>query len=387
MMKMKGLIRLITLIMCFSLIFMIPSEALETTINDKEFMPITKNGEKFKIGYVESAEYINYPPSFYYLLKGLEEIKWIKNIDDISLTKGQKVTKPMWSYLANNDVSSCLEFVEDFHYNLEFMDEASKEKMINRIEKNEVDLLIVAGTGAGKLVSNTNSNTPRMIFSASDAVSAGISQTYEFSNRTNTWAHTDPERFERQLKAFYDLFKFKHIGVVIENRDSAPIKEIQKLVDEFGIELTIKYVDMSKNSEDREKYKEDLKAAYEEISSQVDAFYITFGATKYQWLEEILQPFYKKNIPVISQLGGEEVAYGALMSVNVLNFKEIGQFGARKIVQVLKGKKPEALNQKFVSTPQIDINLEVADKIEYPVSFNLLLVADEVYLKIERDDE
>ncbi|MCT4621747.1 MAG: hypothetical protein N4A62_20465 [Marinisporobacter sp.] len=391
-MKSKQFVKLVALIICCSMFFMIPSTALaKSAIDGRDLTPAKINGDKFKIGYIESAEFVNYPASFYYLLKGLEEIKWIKNIDHIPFQIGQKVTKPMWSYLANKEVSSSLEFVEDFHYTLEYMNEEDKEAMRNRIEKNEVDLLIVLGTAAGKLVSNINTDTPRMIFSVTDAVKVGISENYERSNKPNIWAHTDPERFERQLKAFYDLFKFKNIGIVMENSNRAkaftPLEEIKKLADEFGIKLTVKYVDMPINSNDYDRYKEDLKNAYNEISNEVDAFYITVAAIDYHWLEETLDPFYKKNIPVFSQLGGKEVAYGALMSINVSSFKEIGQFGARRIVQVLKGEKPEELTQKFVSTPQIDINLEVARKIEYPVSFNLLLVADQVYLKIERDDE
>lgn len=345
------------------------------------------DGGKFRIGYIESSEFVNYPISFYYILKGLEENGLIRSLEGIPFTEGQKVTKTMWDYLSANDVSDVLEFIPDFHYNLEYMDDAQRASVMAKLAVEDIDLVIVLGTVAGSMVAKAEHDVSAMVFSVTDAVSAGIAANYDNSGKDNIWAHTDPERFERQLRVFHDLFKYKKLGYVMENSDSAkaytPVKEIQKLSAELGFDSVVKYVDMPKNADDYDRYKNDLSKAYRDISDEVDAFYITVAAINADWLQELLTPFYEKKIPVFSQMGGNEVAKGALMSINVSSFKEIGQFGAVRISEILNGQKPGSLNQKYVSTPQIDINLEVAEIINYPVSFDLLLVSDKIYLKIE----
>jgi len=380
-------IKLITIFMLVAAIAIIPATASSEKKTEVDLSPQINEGRKFRIGYIESAEFVNYPKSFYYILKGLEDIQWIKNLDGIPFEEGQKVTKSMWDYLSSNDVSDYLEFIPDFHYNLEYMDDEQKANVISKLSTENIDLVIVMGTGAGKMVADADHDVNSMIFSVTDAVTAGISENYDYSNKRNIWAHTDPERFERQLRVFYDLFKFKKLGIVMENSDSSraftPVNELDKLSKEYGFETIIKYVDMPKDTSDYDRYKNELARTYDDFSNEVDAFYITVAAINTDWVEELLQPFYLKKIPVFSQLGGQEVAKGALMSINVSSFSEIGQFGAARIVQVLKGENPGQLVQKFVSTPQIDINLGVADKINYPVSFDLLLVADKIYLDIE----
>ncbi|MGI6778024.1 MAG: ABC transporter substrate-binding protein [Acetivibrionales bacterium] len=368
-------------------IMLLPAAAYSERDSDDDLSPQVINGRKYKIGYIESDEFVNYPPSFYYILKGLEDIRWLKGIDGVPYEEGQLDTKTMWDYLSTNDVSDYLEFVPDFHYSLAYIDDEQKEQLVSRLSSNEVDLVIVLGTDAGNMIADTAHSVNSMIFSVTDAVLAGISETYEYSNKENIWAHTDPARFERQLRVFYDIFNFKKLGIVMEDSDIAraftPVNNINDLSEEYGFETVIKYVDMPKDSSDIDRYKEELARAYDEISDEIDAFYITVAEINAEWLKELLEPFYEKRVPVFSQLGGQEVAKGALMSINVTSFEEIGQFGAVRIAQVLKGEKPGNLVQEFVSTPRIDINLGVADRINYPVSFDLLLVADKIYLEIE----
>jgi ABC-type uncharacterized transport system substrate-binding protein len=354
---------------------------------EENLLPQKKGDNKFKVGYIENIPFVNYPSTFYYILKSLEEMNWLEDIGEIPFEYGQTDTKSMWNYLSSQNKSEYLEFLPDFHYSLPSMDDDQIERLMARLKTEEIDMVIVLGTVAAKMVANVETDIHFMVFSVSDAVVAGISETYELSGQDNFWVHTDPERFERQLTIFYDLFNYKKIGIVMEDswnvRAYTPIKELEKLSKAFGFEIRIQYVDEPKHAGDFERYRQELKNAYQELSKEVDSLYITVANIDADWLKELLQPFYDKKIPVFSQLGGQEVSKGALMSINVSSFKEIGQFGARRMVQVLKGKKPGQLSQRFVSTPQIDINIGVADLIGYPVSFDMLLVADKIYLEIE----
>jgi hypothetical protein len=62
----------------------------------------------------------------------------------------------------------------------------------------------------------------------------------------------------------------------------------------------------------------------------------------------------------------------------------IGLFGAEAIAMVLKGGSTRNLPQVYESTPYIVLNLEAAQKIGYRPPFDILLVADRIYRKIER---
>jgi hypothetical protein len=54
---------------------------------------------------------------------------------------------------------------------------------------------------------------------------------------------------------------------------------------------------------------------------------------------------------------------------------------------VFHGIKPRKLPQVFESTPRIILNLEVAKKIAYKPSFDILDVADEIDRRIEKDHQ
>src|SRR5690606_38633895 len=115
-----------------------------------------------------------------------------------------------------------------------------------------------------------------------------------------------------------------------------------------------------------------------ELASQVDAMFITLGPWDVKKLPELLQPFKDKKIPVFSQLGPEEVEYGALLSLSRSNFDGLGMFGADTIAKVLNGSSPRELPQVYGDTPRIVINLEVADQIGYQIPFEILLASDDI---------
>ena len=85
-------------------------------------------------------------------------------------------------------------------------------------------------------------------------------------------------------------------------------------------------------------------------------------------------------------MGAAEVKHGALLSVYRADFVGFGKFSAHTIAQVFHGEKPRNLSQVFENTPSIVLNLEVAEKVDFNPPFEVFLVTDEIYTKIENKD-
>lgn len=353
-----------------------------------ELAPCANEGSKWRIGYCESQPYFEFDGTLYYIIKGLEELGWVSNTEGLQYTPFQEDTASMWKWLSENDMGPYIEFVPDAYYNMSEQPDMGK-KVVNRLnEKKDIDIMIVNGTYAALNVANDKHNVPTLVFATSNAVQSGIIKSAANSGLKNVWAHVDTERFKRQVEIFYDIFKFKKVGLVYENsfkKVFAAVDDVEAVANERGFEIEHYYVDGPVNDDDYDRYINDVLNAHKKLSQKVDAMYITNGAWKFEDLPKLLKPFHDKKIPVFSQAGSIEVRNGALMSIARADFSGIGRFGADRIARVLNGSSPGELSQIYEDTPNIAINMEVADKIGYKPTFDILLVADEIYTAIENN--
>jgi ABC-type uncharacterized transport system substrate-binding protein len=343
------------------------------------------SAKKWRIGYCESEPFSNYADTLYALLKGLNESGWLARVDACGYRPGQPDTAGMWRWLASRKRSSRLEFVGDAYFSLASLPEKGYDQIPARLQKAQVDLVLVMGTLAGKLFAADRRRIPAMIFSASNAVQSGISRTVTDSGKDHIWAHLDPQRFERQIAIFYDTFKFHRLGLVYENSPTAysysAIDQVETMARQKGFAIRRIYVGEPKNLGEQGRYYAALAQAYRQLSRRVDAMYLTVASIDKRWLPQLLTPFYGANVPVFSQLGAEEVKYGALISVSSVDFKNLGRFGAQNMIRFLGGASLRSLPQVFESTPKIIINLEAAAKTGYRFPFEMLLSADQVFVK------
>lgn len=363
-----------------------------TTLSQEQspdaYTPITNEGKKWRIGYVETEPYANYAGTFYSLVMGLGKDGWLANVDELPFQSGQTDTKRMWQWLSQRDTGNFIEFVDDGHYSLKD-GTAVQEALARRLTlQKDLDLLIAMGTGAGVFLSQLDYEIPTMIFSSTNAVQSGIVRSENDSGAEHLWAHIDPGLYRRQVEVFYDLFHFKKLGVVYPHNPVArvfsAIDDVQAVASERGFQV-VEYdiVEPRDGTDDElERYYLDLTQAFTALAKEVDAVYLTYGAWRLRDLPHLLTPLYEGKIPVFSQQGADEVAHGALLSLAPVDFAGIGQFGAQNMAKVFYDIPPRRLQQVFVHTPNIAINVEAAKKIDYKVPFELLLLADKIYTEI-----
>lgn len=389
---MRFMKRIIPILLTFILVLSMatPSVGLES---NSSFKPIMHDGKKWRIGYCETEPFSNYSEILFSIIQGLDEYGWLKNAKSLPYTHGQDDTKAMWQWLSENDLGEYIEFPKDAYYSMSTMKVENgknpEDTIIDRLNsQNDIDLMIVMGTKAGIALGNDKHNVPIFVFSASNAYNSGIVKGVDYSGSNHIWAHMDVNRFKRQLQVFDDVFKFKKLGIVYENsevgRSYSALNDIEYMAKERGFEIEREFVDEPKDDSDIERYKNDLKAAYSKLAPRIDAFYVTIASIDPKWLPELLQPIYNNKIPVFSQLGLDEVQHGALMSITYFDFPNMGRFGADTIIKKMSGVPLDKLEQSFENTPQILLNLEAAKKIGYKPSFDILLVADKIFNKIEQ---
>ncbi len=353
------------------------------TGEDDSYIPVTReDGTKWRIGYCESEAFITYSGTLVGIVNGLYERGWITDLEGFDEVSNSNDARQIWQWLAARESSPFIEFVDDAFYNLKSGDNSAD--IIERLDiQHDLDLMIVMGTQAGVDLRSDGHDTSILIFAASNAVRAGIIDSEKDSGLDHVWAHMDSNRFERQLSVFYDIVKFKKLGMVYEDSDIArvysAVSEVENLAAEKDFEVVRYYVDEPRTPEDYERYYREVQDAYNKLATQVDAMFVTVASLESTKLPALFTSFYENNVAIFSQLGNVEVEYGALMTVSVMDELNVGRFGADTVIKCLKGANPRELPQVFQSAPRIIFNAQVAEKIGFKIPFKLIMVTDKVY--------
>ena len=349
--------------------------------------PKTNNGKKWRIGYYEGGEYIEYQQIFVVTIKSLMDMGWIEK-RDIPPQKGEQ-TKALWTWLHSNSKSRYIEFVKNAHYSAQW-DEDLRKKTVNKLfkrlnQKKDIDLMIAMGTWAGKDMATDKISTPTIVLSTSNALAAGIIKSVDDSGYDHIQARMDPYRYERQIKVFYDVVGFKKLGIIYENsvdgRSYAALDDVEKIARDKGFVIERCY-SKSDNVSKQTAYKS-IFECFGELKGKIDALYVTrqHGIDKVS-VPKLVKRAISAKIPTFSQAGSDEVKYGLLLSISQAGWKFVGRFHAESIAKVLNGANPRQLNQLFEDPPIIAINLKTAVLIGFDPPVDVLSAADEIYQDI-----
>lgn len=347
----------------------------------------------WRIGYIETKPFSNYAATLANIVYALRDTGIISEIDGLPYRPDQIDTRGIWDWLARHDLGPQIEFVADAYYSYQGLKGAeidqAAESIVRRLrETQDIDLMIAMGTEAGKTMATGAHTTPVLVFSTSNAVQAGIIQSVEDPGKDNVWAHVDPYRYRRQLEIFHDIFHFKRLGIAYEDSQSgrtfAAVADVEAVAQGRGFEIVRERVKQP-SPDHGEAFYAALIAANRRLADQVDAVYFgLFIGMQPTRLAEVLAPFVERKVPVFAQQAPDGVRYGALVSVARANFQGIGRFGAGAIAKVMQGTKPRHIGQVYENSANILLNLQVAREIDYRPSFEILLVADEVFQQVER---
>ncbi|UTW05248.1 ABC transporter substrate-binding protein [Amphritea atlantica] len=348
--------------------------------------PVTNNGERWRVGYFEGGEYIDYQKILIETVKGLMKLGWIEKTE-IPEQQGEQ-TAQLWQWLQHGIRSEYIEFVPDAHYTAQW-DETIRsqvtEKIIVRLNQNHLDLMIAMGTWAGKALSNDRHHAATMVLSASDPLSAGIIKSVSDSGYDHVHATVDPNRYDRQVRVFHDIVNFKKLGVAYEDtengRSYAALDVIERLSRERGFKI-VRCHTLSDIS-DTARAEASVVNCFRELAPQVDAIYVTVqGGVTGNSIGQLVKVSNESRVPTFSQSGSDEVKKGLLLSLSQAGFRYVGEFHASTFAKVFNGALPNQLTQLFEEPPRMAVNLKTAEIVGFNPPLLLLGAADEVYRDI-----
>jgi ABC-type uncharacterized transport system substrate-binding protein len=386
MMKKRSMISLWVMLMV-GLIFSFNAMAADK--GEFSISPKKNDGKKWRIGYYQGGDYVDYQTILKALIRSLADIGWVEPVE-LPPSNNPKETKELWQWISINVRSRYIIFVPEAYYNADWKPDRRKKNRqaaIAQLKSDTLDLMLAFGTWAGQDLANDEQTTPVEVLSTSDPLGSSIVKSLHDSGHDHVHAKLEPRRYQQQIELFHDIIGFKKLGVVyedtVEGRTYAAVDKIESVALDRGFDIVPCIARFSGVSES-EAF-ENVLSCHQQIASRIDALYITVHRGVYiSGLGKLLAPIYHYNIPTFSQSGSKEVKFGVLFSIAQAGFAKAAMFHAKAIAKTFNGAKPRELDMIFESPLKIAINLAVAQQIGYDPPIEVLGAADEIFLKIER---
>lgn len=377
------------MILRFALVLLAALTLGGATVSKADTWPTTPvapaTHERWRIGYVESGDYVDYALTLGETVDGLELLGWLK----YARPRPEDLSGPeLWKWLSENTTSSYLEFVADAYWRPGNFDASQRDPMRKAISERlnsqkDIDLIIAMGTWAGQDMRELGPPVPTIVGSVSDAVASGLADSAQDSGRDNLHTRIEPERYQRQLRLFHEIVGFDNLGIVYEDseegRSYAAVGAAEQVAKERNFRL--EHCHAPSASIPIEEAVTNAVACYEKLAKRhVDAVYVTThrGVTATS-VEQIASTLLQARVPSFSMAGSREVEKGLLMSVAQADLSHVGLFHAETIARTLNGAKPRQLSQLWVAPPKVALNLSTARRIGFDPPVDILLAADEVY--------
>ena len=338
----------------------------------------------YRVAVVDIDPYEPASQLFYNFVDRLLELGWIK-LDKMPFDETADI-KTMVKALASMDLGGLIKFDDNLCFYMLYDDMDSIQTALKNAadSKEGIGLILGMGTDPGLFVKGMNLNVPLLVPMATDPVTSGIIDSVENSGNGNIWALVEPNPMGRQLKYYDNIVKIKKLGMVVEkdNQDVAAIDIYEKAAKDLGIQVVKKEVSAQLRTEYPDAFYAQLKQDYTDMAQKegIDAFLLTIDVIDDStYCKELFQPFYNAKIPVLVSDGDLFVEDGGLLCVSSYDYRGYGQFTADIAATVFNGREAGSLPCTYVSSPHIVLNLDVAEKIGFPLDFSLLQSCDTIY--------
>jgi ABC-type uncharacterized transport system substrate-binding protein len=247
----------------------------------------------------------------------------------------------------------------------------------------DVDLVIAFGGVAGKIFSGFKDYpVPVLVEGITDPVGSGIIYSVEDSGRDFLTCRVDPGQYQRQIQLFHDFVGFKRLGIIYGDGDYGrlygAVHDVDLAASKIGFEVV-------RNTKVKEKLSPDTPKLYldalRDIVGKVDAVYLgaSTALTEYGIAGEAAEILIDAKVPSFSLEGEIRVRDGVMLGVSSTESEKFGLYNAQKIIAMLAGESPRALNQKMEGVPSIVLNLGTARKIGRDIPLSVLSTIDQIY--------
>ncbi len=350
----------------------------------RAYQPTKKaDGSKFKLAYVDIDPYNETFRMLYYVIESLKADGWIDYEKLPFNPETDADSLALMNWLADNAKSEYIEFDKTaFYYTTVNTEEEIHQSLIDHIEvKNDIDAILTMGTSPSVMVQKFNFDVPVLMYAVSDPIGSGLIVSSDDSGDDRYWAHVDSSAYSRQMQYYYDTFKFTNIGSVYGDEIVCALDDYREVAKKNNFKIT-EYKLQRETFETEEEYIAELKKIYKKMITEdnIDAYVLNTNViTSVDTAVELMQVFFDAKIPVFAQVGSAYVKSGAaLLIVDPRDAVGTGPFVSNIIGSVFNGSLPGDLEQEYISSPYLTLNLDVADKIEYNPSFEMLIACEKI---------
>lgn len=364
-----------------------PAEAALTTGEDGlAYAPTQKpGGGKFSIGFIDLDPYPYTAQMLYDVVEGLKADGWI-TYESLPFDHDDTDARELIRWLSRQDLGPYIRFRDDANYYTLVDDpDAVLESYEAHAKAKDIDLMLAWSTSTARYASEYANDIPVIAYPIADPLGSGIVMDAEFSGVHNVWAHTDPARYRRQMMVFHEVVNFKKVGLIFYEESIAAVPDYTAMAEQLGVTIVPQKVEpLSADMTDEQvtAYYENYLSICTRMIEQdgIDAFILTTDMIKNDdYLDKLIRLFNEAKIPVFVQSGGNFVQAGCLMTVEAVDSKDVGRFVANTIGKVLNGAKPEELNQLYVSTPYLMLNLDASRTLDIDLPFEMLISCERIY--------
>lgn len=242
----------------------------------------------------------------------------------------------------------------------------------NKFQSEKVTLAVGIATPTAQSLVNTLKTTPVVFSAVTDPVKAGLVRSLKKGGR-NVTGVSDMTPVKQQIELLLRIKKIKRLGHIYTSSEENAVV-LAGIVKQACRELRIEYVEttVSKSSE--------VKQAVQAIIRRVDALYISTDNTVVSAMSAVADVAMKAKVPIMSADPTSAEGYPVLAAWG-FDYYKMGRVTGRMIAEILRGKKPEQMPTRFMtSTSDIDllVNLDVARKLGLTIPKDIVKNANKV---------
>ena len=255
-------------------------------------------------------------------------------------------------------------------------DVATCQSIAESFVQEEVDLIIAIATPAVQAAAEAakSRNIPVLFAAVTEPQAAGVVDDWEKPGVPVTGvSDLTPVRalMEMALEIMPDT---ENIGVVYNDEEVNSVVQVD-LSKEAAAELGVNVVEAVANQRD------EITPAAEALVGQVDVIWIPTDNLVLEAFDSIYQVMQESQIPVIGA-STQFAAQGAICATG-FEYYDLGFQAGIMVADVLRGADPSITPIQLPTEILIAINLQAAENIGYPIPFEFLLMADEIFFEVE----
>jgi ABC-type uncharacterized transport system substrate-binding protein len=249
------------------------------------------------------------------------------------------------------------------------VDNSKQEEVAKKLMADtELDMIVGMGTIAVEnLLKYNNNKTPILGMGLSDALKSGFIKNLNDTGIDNFTTRHFPKRWLMLIDTFYNLVKFKNVGLLFANTSEGHVyanyKQWSYVANKYGFKISIRYVS------EKEGY-EEVKQALEDLikKDKIDAFYIS-AILPFDFDDirscKLLKILYDNQIYSFSRDGLPHVKKGALLGLTGTDWVNVGKFHGKQIREILvEDKRPRDIDFVYNNRLVLAINLKTLKHIK-----------------------